>query len=123
VLPDGRFVVSAGATNAGEQVHVWVHSTPVMIGTVTLNASGAATVPLPAGIAPGAHRVVLQALDGSLIGWSAITVMAVGAVNEQLASSGFDPTGWIVLAALLLFGGAVLLRARRRLTAMRHGAA
>jgi LPXTG-motif cell wall-anchored protein len=105
-----RVVVTVGTAHAGEQVRVWLHSTPVLLGTFTVNAAGTVTVTLPQSVAAGSHRIVVQALDGSLIGWAALEVTA-------LAATGADVGRNVALAAaLLLLGGlgVVVARSRRR---------
>ena len=42
-----QITVSVGQAHAGEQVRVWVHSTSSLLGTVTLDAKGSATVTIP----------------------------------------------------------------------------
>lgn len=46
-------------------VQVWLHSEPVLLGTVRTDATGVfgATFPLPAEAAPGAHQIVLAGID------------------------------------------------------------
>ncbi len=63
---------------------MWLHSTPVLLGTYTVSNAGTVTVTLPLGIAAGEHRLVVQALDGSLIGWAPLGITG-------LASTGVDP--------------------------------
>lgn len=95
---------------AGEQVRIWLHSTPLLLGTVTLDASGKATVTIPAGTPAGAHRIVVQAMDGGLIGWADIRVAA-------LATTGADlnlPATVSGALLLMLLGAGALVAARRR---------
>lgn len=117
--PGSPVTVQAGAEHAGEQVRVWLHSTPVLLGAVTLNEAGNVVVTIPASAALGDHKIVVQALDGSLIGWDSIRIGSasqVGPSGEWLASTGSD-IGWPIIgiaSVLLLLGGLIALWARRR---------
>lgn len=110
-----QITVSVGQAHAGEQVRVWVHSTSSLLGTVTLDAKGSATVTIPSDMPLGDHKIVVQALDGSLIGWDSInigTASQVGPNGEPLANTGAD--GGMVFpltaaAGVLLLLGAVIL--------------
>ncbi|MDR2566116.1 MAG: LPXTG cell wall anchor domain-containing protein [Bifidobacteriaceae bacterium] len=101
----------------GEQVRIWLHSNPTLLATVTLNADGQAVVTIPAGSTPGQHRIVVQAMDGTLIGWGDIQVAAAAKADpaeESLPVTG-PQTGWPALgmAIALMVGGAMLARRRR----------
>jgi hypothetical protein len=106
-----KVVITVGIAHAGERVRVWLHSTPVLLGTYTVSAAGTVTVTLPAGVAAGSHRLVVQALNGALLGWAAITV-------ADLAYTGVSLSGslWIIGLALglLLLGTLALIVVRRR---------
>ncbi|MDF1477502.1 hypothetical protein PYV02_00225 [Leifsonia sp. H3M29-4] len=106
--PGEQLVVTVGAAQAGHEVRIWLHSTPTLLGSYVVSSAGNVTVTLPAGVAAGSHRLVVQALDGSLIGWTAIEV-------KGLAYTGTDIRGPVGLAlALLLFGTIALLVVGRR---------
>lgn len=103
-----QVVITVGVAHAGERVWVWLHSTPILLGSFTVSSAGTVTVTLPAGIAAGQHRLVVQALDGTLIGWAALDVSA-------LANTGNDVGGSLRVAlSLLLLGAVVLVVTRRR---------
>ncbi|SJN47037.1 hypothetical protein FM104_15595 [Microbacterium esteraromaticum] len=75
---------------------MWLHSTPVLLGTVTLDAAGDTVVTIPADAVFGDHKIVVQALDGSLIGWDTIkidTASQVGPDGEWLATVILAGTG------------------------------
>lgn len=113
----GSQITIAAPGHAGERVRVWLHSSPSLLGTVTLDASAAAVVTIPADAPLGEHRVVVQALDGSLIGWTPITLAKaadVGPDGELLASTGGEITPLLGTAVVLLLVGAVVLVAARR---------
>jgi predicted phosphodiesterase len=100
--------------HGGEQVRVWLHSAPVLLAAVTLSASGSAVVTIPRDAALGDHRVVVQALDGTLIGWDAIRIGAAsqaGANGARLADTGAEQGPMLFAAGALLLvlaGGAAL---------------
>lgn len=120
VVQGGRITVSAPG-HGGEQVRVWLHSAPVLLATVILDASGSAVVTIPSDAALGDHRVVVQALDGTLIGWDGIRVVAAsqggagGTGGAELAAtgSGSEPMLFAAGAMLLLLAGGVVLAVRR----------
>ncbi|MDR2564679.1 MAG: choice-of-anchor M domain-containing protein, partial [Bifidobacteriaceae bacterium] len=119
----GAQIVVAVPGHAGQQVRVWLHSTPVLLGTVTLDADGRVVVTIPAGTPAGDHRIVVQALDGSLIGWDGIVIRAASRPakpqpdDEALPVTGAD-IGWPLIGAagLLLLGAFARIRARERRT-------
>ncbi|MFK4808289.1 lamin tail domain-containing protein [Microbacterium sp. ZW CA_36] len=101
-----------GTQYAGDTVSVWLHSTPISLGTHVVSAAGTVTVTLPAGVAPGEHRLVVLDADGNVIGWTEVTV------TGPLAATGADGAGLAAtagLAAALIGAGvlAVVLRRRR----------
>jgi len=67
---------------------------------------------------------VVQAADGSLLGWDDIRITAAppitvpaGTGGDPLASTGTDPTGWLFAGVLLLGLGALTVfgaRLRKR---------
>jgi hypothetical protein len=69
------------------------------------------SVTIPANTPFGAHRVVVLAEDGTLIGWDSITVTA--AAGQTLASTGADTELPLRAALLLLIAGAGLMVLRR----------
>jgi hypothetical protein len=105
--------ITVGDEYAGDKVNVWVHSVPQLLGTETVSALGTVTVTLPSDLPAGAHKIVIQALDGTLIGWAAFDVPAglayTGAGDGQFALA----AGLAVLA----MGGILIFIARRRRTA------
>lgn len=115
--PGERIIVSAPG-HGGEQVRVWLHSAPVLLGTVALDASGNAVVTIPVDATPGDHRVVVQALDGALIGWDGIRIDAAspaGSGGSELANTGAGHEPMLFAAGallLLLLGGVGLAVAR-----------
>ena len=109
--PGETITIGVGTQYAGQRVNVWMFSTPTLLGTVTVAADGSVRVTIPADAAAGSHRIVVTAADGSVIGWTTITI---DPVTGALAFTGADLTGGIAAALLLLAAGAGVLVARRR---------
>lgn len=100
-----------GTQYAGDTVGVWLHSTPIWLGAHVVSAAGTVTVTLPAGVAPGEHRLVVLDADGNVIGWTEVTV------TGPLAATGADGAGLAAtagLAAALIAAGALAVVLRRR---------
>lgn len=102
---------------AGQTVHVWLHSDPVLLVTAQVAADGTVQATIPTEVQPGQHRIVVQAADGTLIGWADITITASGEVigsgiDGGLAETGLAVQPWPLVAALalLLLGGALVVR-------------
>ncbi|QQD75984.1 ExeM/NucH family extracellular endonuclease [Curtobacterium sp. YC1] len=103
--------VTVGTASAGDTVRVWLYSSPTLIGTAVVAADGTVRVTIPADTVPGAHRLAVTAADGSVIGWTPITITTDG----QLAFTGAEGMGAGALVAfLLLAAGAGVLIVRRR---------
>ncbi len=105
--------ISVGTQYAGERVAVWLFSEPRLLGTPVVAADGTVTVVVPADVPAGQHRIVVAALDGTLIGW---TDVRVDPVTGALAVTGAELGGGIAAALLLLAAGTGVLVARRRRT-------
>ena len=118
----GQQIVVEIPGHVGDTVKVWLHSAPVLLTTAEVGQSGYVSVTLPADAVLGAHKIVVQAADGSLIGWDDILITAApritvpaGTVGDPLASTGTDPFGWLVAGMLLLaLGGLTVFGARLR---------
>jgi uncharacterized repeat protein (TIGR01451 family) len=100
-------------------VQVWLHSEPVLLGTVRTDATGAfsATFPLPAAVATGAHQIVLNGTD---VNGAAITrALDLTILPQQLAFTGNGSTQAerVTLAVTAVLVGLALVTiagARRR---------
>lgn len=115
VTPGATVTITLGTS--GTPYAVWLHSTPVYLGTQWTGAAGTITVTIPADAAPGQHKLVLQGADRTLVGWAAITIVRPGSV---LAETGV-PTGLpIGIGAVLLAAGAALVVARGSRAAARR---
>ena len=114
VAPGQTVTISVGTQYAGDTVWVWLHSTPISLGAHVVSAAGTVTVTLPAGVAPGEHRLVVLDADGNVIGWTEVTVAG------PLAATGADVAGLAAtagLAAALIAAGALAVVLRRRVHA------
>lgn len=101
--------ITVGAQYNGTEVTVWLFSTPVKLGSATV-VNGQVQVKIPAGIKAEAHRLAVYAADGTLIGWTNLTV------TEPLAKTGSERAPVQLLAAgaaLMLLAGLAWLAARR----------
>lgn len=107
--------VSIGGLAAGERYFVYAYSTPTALGWTQADAAGAASIALPASLAPGPHRIAVMAGDGTLVGWAAITVPSASAAGT-LPPTGGDVSGlwWTGLAASSVLAAGVLLALRHR---------
>jgi hypothetical protein len=113
--------VTVGSALAGETVNVWLHSTPVLLGTRVVADNGTVSVTVPANTVAGEHRLVVLAEDGTLIGWDSITITgaaSAGPAGESLASTGADTELPLGVALLLLIAGAGLVVLRRQRAAL-----
>lgn len=108
--PGQSIVITVGTQYAGQRVDVWLHSTPIHLGTHTVSAAGTVTVTIPANAPTGAHRIAVLAADGSVIGWDSIRVGALPVTGTEPAAAG-------ILALVLVLAGATIVVARRRITA------
>jgi hypothetical protein len=107
--------VTVGTASAGDVVDVWLFSTPTLIRTAVVASDGTVRVTIPADTMAGAHRLAVTAPDGSLIGWTPLTITTDG----QLAFTGAAGLGAGALVAfLLLAAGAGVLVVRRRRAAV-----
>ncbi len=96
-----------------EVVDIWLHSTPVLLGTLTANARGSisGSFAMPTGLPTGTHHVVLVDEAGVSYTSAALVVTTTAA----LASTGADiSSGWLALALMVLGGLALTVAARRR---------
>jgi LPXTG-motif cell wall-anchored protein len=107
------FTITVDERNRSRYVAAFVYSAPVGLGGWQLaSAAGEISATLPAGIAPGAHRLAVQDASGAVIGWVDITVLADG--SAVLAATGADASPALGAAAMLLTLGVLLVLRRRR---------
>jgi predicted alpha-1,2-mannosidase len=118
VTLDGRDA-TIGGLDPDEWHYVYVYSAPTALGWVHADASGNATVALPASVEAGIHRLAVLDAPGELFGWAEFTLAGSGA-GGGLAATGTDArVAWAAggLGVLLLALGAILVIARRRSSA------
>ncbi len=105
VVAGDSLTVTARGFAPGETVQVWVYSTPTFAGRFVADASGAVTgtVALPAGLALGAHSLVLVGETSGLVLVAPFEVVT----PAELATTGASGVGWLAGAGavLLLVGG------------------
>ncbi len=117
IYQGGEIAVSGSGYQPGEIVKVWLHSSPILLGTLTANAKGqiSGSFALPAGVPAGTHHIGLMNAAGLEKLSAAITVSSTTAGARVLASTGTNVSGgWFALAFLLLGGLAVTVGARNR---------
>ncbi|MBC7442661.1 MAG: carboxypeptidase regulatory-like domain-containing protein [Ramlibacter sp.] len=117
IAQGGKIVVAADGFEPFEVVEIWLHSTPVRLGTLTANAQGEirGTFSVPTGTPAGTHHIVMKDEAGVETQSAAITVVAKSATTPALAHTGTDVSGgWFALVFLLLGGLAVTVGARNR---------
>ena len=115
--PGDTITVFVGTGLQGQEVDVWMHSTPVYLGRHIVSVAGTVQVILPAGVTAGDHRIVVLAADGTLIGWDGIRIAAS---TGSLQATGLETTVPVIGGMLLLLLGAgavVFTRLRSRVTA------
>ena len=130
-IEDASTTISAGGLQVGSTYTLTMYSTPRVLYTGTIDASGAFThvVTLPADTPVGAHRLELTGVapDGTVMTASAwFTLLpngTIGAISytgplsftlaAALASAGVDPLAPLSAALLLTAAGVYLLRRRR----------
>jgi LPXTG-motif cell wall-anchored protein len=93
--------VQAGGFQPGEQAEIHLHSDPVLLDTVTADASGAvrATVTIPADTPAGAHTVVITGLESGHTASAALTVSAATTSASGPAAVTDGSLSWGVLAS------------------------
>ena len=88
VTPGQHLTLSLGAEHAGEWVSVWGHSTPTLLADwVEVSADGTVQVTVPTTFPTGAHRLVAQTADGTVIGWEPFTVSDSAVVTPPAGST------------------------------------
>jgi hypothetical protein len=112
VTAGSSLTVTATGFTPNESVDIWLHSTPIKLGTYTVGSDGTLvqSVTIPDGAAIGAHQIEVRGAYGSA--WASLTVTA------GLAATGADLDAipsLLGMAGLVMAGGlAALLIARRR---------
>ncbi|PVE96646.1 endo-alpha-N-acetylgalactosaminidase family protein [Microbacterium sp. TPD7012] len=104
----------------GDAVQVWLHSEPVKLGDVTVDADGnaLARVVIPAATPAGQHSIVVTDAEGAELARTGLAVTAApGAAGGSLSETGADGALWAAVGlsalALILLGGVLWTRRRR----------
>ncbi len=112
VTPGQSITVTASGFQPGETVRVALHSTPVVLGTLTMDSagSGSGTVTIPDGAAIGQHTIELTGQTSGLVASTGIVVV------QSLASTGVSSgvVGLGIIGLILALGGALMLVVARR---------
>ena len=110
---DDQLVVDASGYVPGQDVSVWMYSTPTRLGVATADASGnlSETFDLPAGIDSGDHRVVL---DGANENGQPVIISLGIAVGSIDSSSMASRLLIIIPVVLAIFAGLFIPAAARR---------
>jgi LPXTG-motif cell wall-anchored protein len=129
VTAGGQITLSGNGWKAGSTVTLTLNSTPVALGTATVDASGAftKTVTIPADTAAGTHTITVSGTDpaGAPRTVSVTITVSAAATTAAPAASTLPRTGSssmpITLAglALLVLGALLVLQGRRRVNATR----
>jgi len=101
-----------------EVVDIWMHSTPVLLGTLTADAQGriSGSFAMPTGLASGTHHVVL--VDEAGVSYTSAELVVT--TTDSLAATGADvSSGWLALALIVVGGLALTVSARRRIASAR----
>lgn len=125
----GKLTITGKGFKSGSSASFTLHSTPVNLGTATVDAQGVATlsVSLPASVAPGQHSIVIDGVgvNGQARQLSAaLTITAAATAPEtapttaptadDLATTGATSTLMIGGAALALIVGLLAMAGTRR---------
>lgn len=117
VAPGGSITVTISGTCANETFTVTLHSTPVTLGTITTNASGAGsgTFTIPANTPAGTHTITVSDVSGNS-GSATLVVTGAAGTSTNLPLTGTNdaiPLG-VIGAAAVGTGGLLVLSVRKR---------
>ncbi|MCU1545281.1 MAG: hypothetical protein JWP30_381 [Homoserinimonas sp.] len=108
--PGGTVTVSASGFLQGEQVEIWLHSTPIHLTTVTTDENGAfsAQVTIPFGAEVGKHNIISTGLASGASVSSELTIaaapVAAGIVAKAALLAAALPTTGAEIAPVLASG-------------------
>ncbi|POH58513.1 family 20 glycosylhydrolase [Arthrobacter glacialis] len=136
VFAGGKLTITGKGFKPGTSASFTLHSTPVNLGTATVDAQGVVSlsVSLPADVAAGQHSIVIDGVgvDGQARQLSAALTITAAAVTptttqgtaatttpaeDDLANTGANATVFGGLAVLLLLAGGTVFAVNRRRTA------
>ena len=116
--PGETFTVTVAGFTPNTDVEIYLHSTPVLLGTFRSNAAGVvtATVTIPANAPAGSHTIVfVDTKTGLSVSSAPFTVSAANdasAITPVLASTGVDALLPGLLAAMLVLAGLGIVASR-----------
>ncbi|MCP2636514.1 choice-of-anchor M domain-containing protein [Microbacterium sp. HD4P20] len=119
-LTQGQIVtLQLGEDHAGKWTAAWLFSTPTLLGGdwAQANTAGAIAVRVPLDAAPGEHRLAVFAADGTVIGWTPVTIVAA---SGEIPTGALPATGgsmsplWIGGGILFVVAGAAAVVIGRR---------
>jgi 5'-nucleotidase len=112
----GVVTIDSSGWKANSDVTITLHSTPVVLGTVTASSSGAvhATESIPAGTAAGAHTIELTGTDPTGAPRDVSTTITVASGGSSLPRTGAAIAAMLGVATVLFLAGTALARARKR---------
>jgi len=116
--PGETLTVTVAGFTPNTDVEVYMHSTPVLLGTFRSNAAGVvtATVTIPANAPAGSHTIVfVDTKTGLSVSSAPFTVSAANdasAITPVLASTGIDALLPGLLAAMLVLAGLGIVASR-----------
>jgi hypothetical protein len=120
--PGGSLIVTGNGFLPFEFITLFLHSTPVELGTVTADSTGSFSTPetIPPGTPLGAHTIVAIGASGdsattAITLTSATTPIAVVSASPSLPFTGADIAAVSGVGAVALaVGGTLILTGRRR---------
>ncbi|MEV5071151.1 hypothetical protein MRBLMI12_002771 [Microbacterium sp. LMI12-1-1.1] len=117
LTPGASFELTGEGFTPGETVEVTLHSDPIAVGALTVDAAGAITgsLKLPASAPVGDHTIVAAGASSGLTASADVTVKAAAPAAAGLAVTGGGiATGVAIAGAVLLALGAAIVILRRR---------
>ena len=109
--------IDSSGWKASSDVTITLHSSPVVLGTVKADSSGAvhATETIPSGTTAGAHTIELTGTDSSGAPRDVSTPITVtSGGGGSLPRTGAAIAGMVGVAVVLFVAGTALSRARKR---------
>ena len=114
IPPGGTITITVQGPNGTRTFTVTLHSTPVVLGTITTNSSGAGsgTFTIPSNTSVGQHTITVSDPQGDT-GSATLTVTGASGTSG-LPTTGTDAAALAGVGALAVGGGGLLVLASRR---------
>lgn len=114
VAPGGTVTVTGDGFTPGEQVQLWMHSTPTFVAVAPAGADGVARITgtVPADLAPGSHRFELRGLSSGHSVYSAPVAIGDGLAQLPRTGGSARPSVGAIGIGLVAVGIALLATAR-----------